>query len=142
MKLKPRPRAEVEAYWREREAENRPAPRESRNVAPVLFLADPVRVPFRGLMYEIPPVPYKVGLQVVELQTEIFRAVEAGNFAGYRDLLGDVVKLVRANVKLYRARPWWRFWWALGWNPFWRATEMELGEFLAGFLMRRTMHQG
>jgi hypothetical protein len=139
MKIKPRPRAEVEAYWRERATEDRRPPRESRNVGPVLFLTDPMRLPFRGLMYEIPPVPYKVGLQVVELQNEIFRAAEASDFAGYRALLHDVVKLVRANVKLYRARAWWRFWWALGWNPFTRATEMELGEFLAGFLMRRTM---
>jgi hypothetical protein len=34
---------------------------------------------------------------------------------------------------------WPRIKWALGWNPFRQASELELGEFLAGFVMRRTM---
>jgi hypothetical protein len=141
MAIAPKPRAEVEAAWRDHLRSEAKVP-ETRNVAPVLYLTDPVRVPFRGLMYEIPPVPYTVGLQAVEMQSEIMRAVEANDFAAYKVILGDLIKLIRKNVKPYRVRTWYRFWWAMGWNPFRQASEVELGEFLAGFLMRRTMPRG
>jgi hypothetical protein len=137
MKLKPRPRAEVEAYWRERAMSEARPTRETRNAAPVLFLTDPVRVPFRGAVYQIPPIPYTVGLQAVELQTQILKCGEANDFDGFRNLLGEAVKIIRANVKPWKAGGWTRIKWALGWNPFRRATEMELAELLAGFLMRR-----
>jgi hypothetical protein len=140
MAIKPKPRQEVEAAWREYFAQTGDAGmRETRNVAPVLYLTDPVRVPFRGHMYAIPPIPYTVGLEVIELQGELVRITEKMDVAAYRRVLIRTVKLIRQHVKPYNPKPWHRMRWMLGWNPFRRASEMELGEFLAGFVMRRTM---
>ena len=140
MAIKPKPRQEVEAAWREYFAQTGDAGmRETRNVAPVLYLTDPVRVPFRGHMYAIPPIPYTVGLEVIELQGELVRITEKMDVAAYRRILIRTVKLIRQHVKPYNPKPWHRVRWMLGWNPFRRASEMELGEFLAGFVMRRTM---
>jgi hypothetical protein len=140
MAIKPKPRQEVEAAWREYFAQTGDAGmRETRNVAPVLYLTDPVRVPFRGHMYAIPPIPYTVGLEVIELQGELVRITEKMDVAAYRRILIRTVKLIRQHVKPYEPKPWMRVRWMLGWNPFRRASEMELGEFLAGFVMRRTM---
>jgi len=140
MAIQPKPRAEVEQAWREYYADTEPtAARETRNAAPVLYLTDPVRVPFRGRMYEIPPIPYEVGIKVVELQNQLGKLAETMDVVAYRQILIDTVRLVRRHVRPYQTRPWHRFKWALGWNPFRQATEMELGEFLASFVMRRTM---
>jgi hypothetical protein len=140
MAIKPKPRQEVEAAWREYFAQTGDAGmRETRNVAPVLYLTDPVRVPFRGHMYAIPPIPYTVGLEVIELQGELVRITEKMDVAAYRRILIRTVKLIRQHVKPYEPKLWHRVRWMLGWNPFRRASEMELGEFLAGFVMRRTM---
>jgi hypothetical protein len=140
MAIKPKPRQEVEAAWRDFFAQTGDAGlRETRNVAPVLYLTDPVRVPFRGRMYVIPPIPYTVGLEVIEMQNELVLLAERMDMKTYRDILVRTVKLIRRNVKPHGFTLWPRIKWALGWNPFRQASELELGEFLAGFVMRRTM---
>jgi hypothetical protein len=140
MAIQPKPRQEVEAAWREYlKGSSDAGLRETRNVGPVLYLTDPVRVPFRGHLYVIPPIPYTVGLEVIELQNELVRLTEAMDVTAYRRILKQTVRLIRRNVKPTGYNAIQRLRWVLGWNPFRQASEMELGEFLAGFLMRRTM---
>jgi len=140
MAIKPKPRQEVEAAWRDFFAQTGDAGmRETRNVAPVLILRDPVRVPFRGREYLLPPLSYTVGLQVIELQGDLVKMIESMDVQQYRSILIQTVDLVRKNVRLYKPSLWERIKWAFGWNPFKQAGELELGELLAGFLMRRTM---
>jgi hypothetical protein len=142
MAIRPMPRAEVEAAWREHFKATEAPSTESRNVGPVLYLTDPVRVPFRGHMYEVPPIPYTVGLRVVELQIELEAIGKQMDIEAYRRVLISVVKLVRQHARPTGFRMWNRLKWACGWNPFRQATEVELGEFLAVFVMRRTSRQG
>lgn len=138
MAIKPKPRTEVEAAWREYLKHDAPTT-ETRNAGPVLYLTDPVRVPFRGRMYEVPPVPYLTGVRIVELQGELVRLSKDMDLEAYRRVLIDTVRLVRSHVRPYKVRWPDRLKWAMGWNPFRQATEVELGEFLAVFVMRRTM---
>jgi hypothetical protein len=90
-------------------------------------------------MYVIPPIPYTVGLEVIEMQNELVLLAERMDMTTYRNILVRTVKLIRRNVKPHRFTLWPRIKWTLGWNPFRQASELELGEFLAGFVMRRTM---
>jgi hypothetical protein len=139
MKLKPRPRAEVEAYWREREADNRRPLLPSRNRENIFYLKDPMRMAYRGRIYELLPVPFRKGVQAIHIQEQMFSAAGQGDHALYGSLLEDAVKLIRSGVRPHRPSWVMKIAWALGWDPFKQATEQEVGEFLVGFMVRRTM---
>jgi hypothetical protein len=140
MAIQPKPRQEVEAAWREYlKGSESSGLRETRNVGPVLYLTDPVRVPFRGHLYVIPPIPYTVGLEVIELQNELVRHDRSHG----RHRIPSHPEADRpAHPSQRQANGLQRHPAAevgLRVEPFTQASEMELGEFLAGFLMRRTM---
>jgi hypothetical protein len=134
-------RAEVDAAWRAydeahgRDTSHTP----TRNITPTLWLTNPVRIPYRGRMYEIPPVPYTLGVRTIELLRAMGEAQEAQDLSVYASLLREASGLAREGMRPYRPGLWTRVKWACGWNPFRRASEYELGEVLAGFVMRRTM---
>jgi hypothetical protein len=142
MGIKAKSRIEVEEAWKavEGEAQGARPKVKARNLGPTLWLADPMRMPFRGLMYEIPPIRYSAGVEATNIQKGIIEAVGRDDLQAYQELLKEATELIRANVRPYRWKRWGhRLRWALGWNPFKEASEFEIGEFLAGFQMRRTM---
>jgi hypothetical protein len=142
MKLKPRPRAEVEAFWRERLSEERRSLPPSRNLPQVQYLKDPMRMAYRGRIYELLPVSYRDGIRAVQIQEAIVQAAEKADYEAYAGLLTNAVGLIRSGLRPHK--PSWvvRLAWRCGWNPFKDATEMEIGEFLLGFSLRRTMPRG
>jgi hypothetical protein len=101
-----------------------------------------MRMAYRGRVYELLPVPFRMGVKAIHIQEQVLRAAGEHNFALYGELLDEAVKLIRSGVRPHRASWVVRLAWACGWNPFKDATEMEVGEFLAGFTLRRTMHRG
>jgi hypothetical protein len=139
MIARPKPRAEVEAAWREWEQAKRKASpaRPARNFGPVIHLTDPARVWYRGQYYEIPPVSYRAGLEAVEIVRRIGELAKSDSLHGYVDLLSDAIQLIRKNVRPHRPSLWRRLTWAIH-NPFKNASELEVGDLLSGLLQRRT----
>lgn len=117
-----------------------------RNVEPILSLGDTDYVLFRGRAYGVPPLPWKAGERMADLQARLHLAIATmkGNpldeetRAGYYAALAKVPPLLWAH-----SRPtgkWRRFLRALGLhrNPFDGATDRELLELLDFFSSRRT----
>lgn len=142
MAIKPKPRAEVEAAWREWLTDQRRALPPTRNRDNVLYLTDPMRMAYRGRIYEILPVPFRSGLRAIAIQEKAIEAAKVQDYTTYAAALNDALELIRKGVRPYRASWIVRLAWALGWNPFKDATEMEVGEFLMGFIIRRTTPRG
>lgn len=112
-----------------------------RNLRPVVFLTDPFRIPFRGRMWEIPPVSFEDGIKVLELVTWFQEAREnpGGALSQYRTQMRRAIHLIRKLVRPERGlvrRLRWRL--RLHRNPWRTATHEELGEILGFFWMRRT----
>ncbi len=98
------------------------------NTAGVLWLEDPFRVPFRGRMYEIPPLGYAAGIRAMRLQERLEHVRESNDIEELERWATDAAKLIRANVrpdprKSYRL---WRIRWKLriARNPFRYANEL------------------
>jgi hypothetical protein len=113
-----------------------------RNVRPVLYLVDPFRVPFRGRLWEIPPVPFEEGARVLVLTSWFTEAAvdPAKAVAEYEQRMGEAVALIRRLVRPYGSRLRglrWRL--GLMRNPWRTASHEELGEMLGFFWRRRTM---
>jgi hypothetical protein len=115
---------------------------EIKNVGATLFMVDPLRIPFRGRVYEAPPLPFKQGVKLLKIQARIeaMAAREEGAAAQetkldeYLEVLRDAATLLRRNLRPDRGRLR-RMRWRLGvtGNPFIHATEHELAQ-LVGFL--------
>ena len=116
-----------------------PAP---RNVRPVLWLTDPFRIPFRGRLWEIPPVSFDDGARVLEYLAWIDGIKEDPDrfVTEYRTKMREVTRLIWRCVRPYWSR-WARIRWRLGLmkNPWRTASMEELGEILGFFWMRRMM---
>lgn len=124
------------SYAKHRAEMGEPRPPRPLNTAGVVWLVDPMRVPFRGRMYEIPPLPYKAGIQVMQVQDQLAALRSEGGedrLARLEKWASDAAALIYANVKPQRGR--WRWSLRLHRNPFRKANFRELGELL-GFLLR------
>jgi hypothetical protein len=112
------------------------------NARPVLYLVEPVRWPFRGRMYEVPPIPFRTGVRVVaftEWVNGLRQRKEMDGFADeYRDKIGGALKIIRRCVipdKRYRVR---RLLWRLRLMPNpWRTASVEEVSELMGFFSGR-----
>jgi len=112
-----------------------PAP---RNIRPVLWLTDPFRVPFRGRLWEIPPVSFEDGARVLEFNAWVDAEDPARFVTEYRTKHRDIMRLIRRCVRPHWSR-WARIRWRLGLmrNPWKTASMQDLGEILGFFWMRR-----
>jgi hypothetical protein len=102
---------------------------------------EPFRVPFRGRLWEIPPVPVEDGARVLELLAwlEDAAADPAKAVAEYRAQMRGAVALVRRLVRPERGRLRKLLWQLhLLPNPWRTASHEELGEWLGFFWLRRT----
>jgi len=111
-----------------------------KNTQYVLDLGNLKYFTFRGRAYGVPPVPYKEGLELATLQSQVETFV--GQMS--QETIPDYLKLLRT----IHARLWdlcvvtgpiqrkLRAWGLLR-NPFRKCTEAELGELLGFFLTRR-----
>ena len=144
------PPEEIEANWaRYRARQPRPPVAlmpEMKNVQAVLDLGNLVHFIFRGRAYGVPPIPYKVGLQFVDVAAKLkeFQKGEltAETVADYQAVLATLPGLIwRHSRPVGRVR---RFLKRLGLlrNPFEQATEAELGERLRFFERCRTRSFG
>lgn len=104
---------------------------EVKNRAALVYLTDPLRVPFQGRLYELPPVGFRDGDRIMALR-EVLGDPDAEPKAR-REANEAAIRLIRRLVTpdrgLYRIR--WKL--RLVRNPFRRATDVEIGEML-GFL--------
>lgn len=117
----------------------------TRNVEPILSLGDTEYFHFRGRAFGVPPLPWKAGQRIAELQARALNAVarlsskplDDGTRADYYLALGQVPALLWANCR--PTGKWRRFLKAIGLarNPFDGATDRELLELLDFFSSRR-----
>lgn len=88
---------------------------------------------FRGRVYEVPPIPVPLGLDLFELQLQL---LDGGNVAEvrriHRELLALFKKLARPASGLGR------LFWRLAPNPFRHASEREVRDWLDFFWLCRT----
>lgn len=112
------------------------------NARPVLYLTDPVRWPFRGRMYEVPPIPFATGVRVVEFTEWVGTLKDRKGLDGfadeYRRHIGRALKIIRRCVIPDRRYRVWRFLWRLRLvrNP-WRSASVEEVSELMGFFSGR-----
>jgi hypothetical protein len=128
-----------EAHYRKRAPAAAPRPK-SQNFAPVLAFGDIEAFLFRGRAYGVPPLPYKAGLELLELWTEasdlgsnMSHAVARRYGAIIRRiavLLWKHTRVVGKGRRMLRRLGLFR-------NPFAEATEAELVDLAARFLARR-----
>ena len=137
MPLKPIPDealAEAQKELRHRLGVDEERPRPAvKNRPALVYLTDPLRVPFRGRLYELPPVGFRDGERIMEIQ-ERLEDTDHSARKGRRALFEEAAALIRRLVTpdrgwLLRLR--WRL--RLVRNPFRQATEVEIAELL-GFL--------
>ena len=122
--------------------EERRPPAPVKNRPALVYLTDPLRVPYRGRLYELPPVSYMDGVRI----TDIMSQLEDPDLEEEKRLtaMQDAAALIRRLVTPDRDRGWWlRLRWKLRLvrNPFRPAvaTEMEIGELLGFLAWCRTM---
>lgn len=138
------PKAEItakrEAYYRKRAPAVAPARPKAQNFDPVLAFGDIEAFLFRGRAYGVPPLPYKAGLELLELWTE---AAELGSNMSHAvaQRYGAIIRRIAALL--------WKHTRTIGTgrrmlrrlglvrNPFAEATEAELVDLAARFLARR-----
>jgi hypothetical protein len=126
--------------WEERQRERNGGQPRVRNVQPVLYLTDPFRVPYRGRMWLIPPVPMEDGARVLDLVDKLEKMQSGPDLARrYREFNRAILKLIRRLVLPERGwlrRVLWKL--RIARNPWRTATHEEVGEMLGFFWMRRT----
>jgi len=144
--MKPTPRQEVEARWREWDAQRRVRTRASEakdepelvNLRPALYLTGPLRLPFRGRMW-CAHVAFDDGLQVVDIARRIEAATKAGDVAGITQAVRDAQQIASRLLRRYPER--WYHWLGrvtgLRRSPVRDWTEQEVGELIGFFLMCR-----
>ncbi len=141
-------RAVVEAMAREGYRRKYPEGRSNgappANGLPALLVlgAERLRVPYRGRLYELGHVSFEDGIRLVEAQTAI-NAIADGEatpekVAAYLGAMRYVVRLAPRYMVPVRhvRRLFWRL--HLRRNPFRKATDSEVGQFLGFFLECRT----
>lgn len=133
--------AENHRIWARKTGGGEPPPPPA-NIKPVLYLTDPFRIPFRGRMWEIPPVSFKDGARTLALITWIEESVGHPDrmAEGYQARMTEIVQLIRRLVRPHRGRLrklLWRL--RLLPNPWRTASHQDLGEMLGFFWRRRTM---
>lgn len=139
-RVSPQEMARRHQAWADTHGLNDPPP-SPRNVRPVVWLSDPFRIPFRGHLWEIPPVPFEDGARCLELMDWFQKSAEDPTHAveEYRDRMRDAVALIRRLVRPHKGRLRrlrWRL--RLMRNPWRTASHEELGEILGFFWGRRT----
>lgn len=130
------------ARWRRARLAQRPqvpAPR-TQNVQHVLDMGNTIFFIFQGRPYGVPALPYKAGLQFVEVQADLERfqkGLPRKDLPEYRQILDRLARLIWRHCYPTGFRRVLR---ALGLmrNPFEGATEAELGERLRFFDQCRT----
>jgi|SRR5687767_1404604 len=129
------------ARWRAKRQAQRPqapAPR-TQNVQHVLDMGNTVFFIFQGRPYGVPSLPYKAGLQFVEIGAELDRfqkGLQRKDLPEYRQILSRLARLIWRHCHPTGFRRVLRFF-GLMRNPFEQATEAELGERLRFFDMCR-----
>jgi hypothetical protein len=133
----------VAANWRRWRATQRrsqvPAPR-PQNVPPVLDMGNTLFFVFQGRPYGVPSLPYKAGLQFVEIQGDLEpfqKGLHRKDLPEYQQILSRLARLIWRHCYPTGFRRVLRFF-GLMRNPFDGATEAELGERLRFFDMCRT----
>lgn len=113
------------------------------NTRPVLWLRDPTRWPFRGKLWEVPPIPLRDAVRVLEFQMWAISIAERKNLDGfaeeYHERMSGAIKLIRRCVVPERGRIR-RLLWRLRLlpNPWRSATDSEVSELLGFFSALRT----
>ena len=100
------------------------------NAAVLAVLASEAPFEFRGVLYEVPRVPFLVGAEIANIRAAYIASDDETERAG---LLARVAVLARRLAR--PAGLWRRFLYRVAWrrNPFMSATRPEL-EGIAGFL--------
>ncbi len=144
MRAEKPPRFVIEAMaregYRKRFPEGRPRGKPPANAGAALLVlgAESVRIPYRGRMYELGHVSFEDGLRLLSAQ-EAIEALEGSestpeNRAAYLHAMRLIVAM--APRYLLPVAPVRRFFWRLRIrrNPFRKATDAEVGQFLGFFL--------
>lgn len=117
-----------------------------RNIAPLRGLTEGNYVRALGKVWEIPPVPFGLACDILEIRSEMmdlreelpsdYHEVRGESVGRYRRLLDRAVRLLPSLTIPQRSGPV-RWLWKLGIrrNPWRRATEGEITEML-GFCLR------
>jgi hypothetical protein len=124
----------------------RPAP---ANMLLVKQLGTDTELWFRGRRFRVPPVGFKDGAELSEIETKFYNfAVQEKRLAALKEggdqidvpyeMLKDQLELMEKTVALFRklVRPWGaieRLLWPFLSNPFEAATETEVGQLLGFF---------
>lgn len=138
-RIAPEKMAEVqETLRRNAVAEDRPP----ANVEAATTAHDPGWLEYRGRRYRVPPVPWRIALELRQLRILYDRTVTLHRDTlesepeVLRELLGYVEEILVTMARLV-SRPWW---WRLlhpraPWNPFADAHEYEVATLLSFFSM-------
>ena len=116
-------------------------PPEPRNIPEARLLTQPEVLRFRGKEYRYRPIPFEVGLDLLEISVAaqtVAEKVKTGG-AGVETLI-EYRKMVRRTAKIVGriVRPWYLRWLP---NPFRHADLGELQEALRFFAQRGTNSQ-
>lgn len=144
-----RPRREVieamaQEGYRKRFPQGLPRSKPAANVGATLRLleAESICVPYNGRAYELGHVSFEDGLRLVAARSAIEALDDAEPTAENQAAYLLAMRLVVAMAPRYLVpmTPVRRFFWRLGIrrNPFRRATDSEVGQFLGFFLACRT----
>lgn len=108
---------------------------EEANLALVLAVLEGKPVWYRGQPYEVPPIPFRVGVRLDALRKAWDAAVDADDAVTILRLHGQVV---RALKRLLRpVHPVRRFFWPALRNPFRNASNAEFNDLLGFCLICR-----
>lgn len=137
--MRVRPRAEVEAAWREWEGAREKREPELANLTPALYLTGPLRVPFRGRMWSA-HVSFDDGVKAVDIAQRINRTRKAEDMEGLMAAVRDARHLASRLLRRYPERWWHKLGRVTGLrrSPVRDWTEKEVGEIIGFFLMCRT----
>jgi hypothetical protein len=105
---------------------------EVRNLSATGALFGSDTLEYRGRRYEVPPVPFALGVALLELQERAGRL--QGDVADPAAELGAILTgAVEIFPRLVRPTGWRRLVWPLLPNPFRAASEYEVGELIGFF---------
>lgn len=119
---------------------------QQRNVEAILSLGDVRYISFRGKAYRIPPVPYKLGQQVLDMYTkatglsrDVARTGSKESADAYYRAMNQLATLLWRHVRPIGTvrRVFWKF--GLMVNPFRDASEKEVTDVADFFLQGRMM---
>lgn len=116
-------------------------PQETVGRQSLMMLVQARRLPWRGQLYHVEPVPYQRGLKMDTIVAEMGQHTDRTpeTLAAVSRLVRDLMKLFKRCVRPrgWRARVWW-----LTRNPFRNASDAEIKALLDFFyLCRRTPSQ-